>query len=183
MCMAHSEKFYFKISGLAKKNKELYNKILSLPFVTRKEKFEEIVEEVSECDDVSDGQYDYLELKMKTKQLWAKCYAKNAFAGGISTTSRIEGLHGVLKKRLTSGSSLVNVFQSFRSIEKTQIEKFHEEYNKGGKEKYDKTIEALSEIKKHYSVYIYNKIAFNYFKGINYSKANISSRKMYFSIY
>ena len=108
---------------MAKKNKELYNKILSLPFVTRKEKFEEIVEEVSECDDVSDGQYDYLELKMKTKQLWANCYAKNAFAGGISTTSRIEGLHGVLKKRLTSGSSLVNVFQSFRSIEKTQIEK------------------------------------------------------------
>jgi len=62
------------------------------------------------------------------KEKWAKCETKHTFAGGVCTTSRIEGLHGVLKKYVTSTSSLQNVLFCFREIEYTQIQKFNDEY-------------------------------------------------------
>ena len=108
----------------------IYNKILALPFITNEEVFEETLEEIHECDFISDAQIDYLNAKLKTKKLWAKCFLKPKFTGGMSTTSRIEGLHAKQAKYFTSNTRLQGIFYGFKSIEKVQISRFNIEYQR-----------------------------------------------------
>ena len=112
---------------------------------------------------------EYLDLKLKTKNMWAKCFLKQRFVGGVSTTSRIEGLHAKQKAYLTSNCSLQRLFHGFRSIEKVQINNFQEEYSRHrNSSMVVENVNSLSEIQKSFPEYIYRKIYPRYCKGLNY---------------
>ena len=117
-----------KFASLSKKNKELYQKIINLPFTLFETDFNDIVKELKKDGVISEDQLKYLDLKLKTKTSWAKCFIKKDFVAGICTTSRVEALHSVLLDYLTSNSRLSEVLQAFRKIESTQIEKFNKEF-------------------------------------------------------
>jgi len=115
---------------IKKDNPELFNKIIKLPFITSTEKFERTYKEILESNVISKKQIDYLNSKLENKEMWGKCFLKETFLGGVSTTSRVESLHALQKRYLTSNASLQKVFHSFRLIEKIQVSKFEEENQK-----------------------------------------------------
>ena len=139
-----------------------------MPFVTSVDKFEKTIKDVKNDKKLSKKQKDYIELKLKTKKMWSKCFLKTNFIGGVSTTSRVEALHAKQKKVWNSTSGLQKVFHSFRAIEKTEITKFKEEYLRHGKELVDQDIISLAELKKEFSFYVYKKIYPKFCKGLNY---------------
>lgn len=139
-----------------------------MPFVTCKEKFDEIIKSVKDSEHVSDKELEYLNGKLESKKQWAKCIMKEDFCGGICTTSRIEGLHGVLRRYLNSNSSLQGVFNCFRSIEEIQLQKFQEEFLRHKKQAKDINSNPLQLIKKDYHDYINKKITPKFCKALNY---------------
>jgi len=98
--------------------------------MTRKEKFDETIKELKKPGLLNDSQLNYLEMKLKIKDKWAKCLIKENFTVGISTTSRIESMHSVLSDRLNSNSRLNEVFDVFKKIEDSNISKFNEEFSR-----------------------------------------------------
>jgi len=93
---------------------------------------------------------------------------KQRFVGGVSTTSRIEGLHAKQKTYLTSNCSLQHLFQGFRSIEKVQINNFQEEYSRHrNSSMVMENVNSLSEIQKKFFEYIYKKVYPRYCKELN----------------
>jgi len=145
-----------------------------LSFITNENKFEDILEDVFDSEDVSDSQKDYLEEKMKGKELWAKCYLKYKFSGGISTTSRIEGLHAQQKKYMTSSSSLIKLSVSFRKIEQIQSTAFKDELTKHKKNFTTPTkIALLKEIENVCSEYAFKRILPKFYKSLNYTKKTL----------
>jgi len=90
-----------------------------LPFLSRRSKFEEYVKDLKKSNKLSAE-----EKNVEKEENWAKSSLKSSFAGGVMMISRVEGLHGVLRKYLTSKSSFQNIFYAFREVEDTQIERF-----------------------------------------------------------
>ena len=168
--MARPKKYNGKTFWFQKKDEGLYKKALSLPFIANADKFEETLKEIYKSKHLSKDQIDYIKKKVLKKNLWAKCCLKTSFAGGVSTTSRIEGLHAIQKKYLIANSSLQKVFKSFRFIENSQELKFYEEFSRHKICNQTENINALEELKKKISEYVYKKITSKYFKGINYNK-------------
>ena len=169
LCGWHIQKnMISKFSSLAKKDKSLYDKIINLPFIGSEEKFNTVLGLVEDSDDITKNEYDYLYKKLESKLQWVKCFTKENFCGGVSTTSRIEGLHGVLKKHLNSNSSLQGVFYCFRSIEKTQVQTFEEEFSRHKKQNTQFDSTPLEKIKEEYPDYIFRKIAPKFAKALNY---------------
>ena len=169
LCGWHIQKnLVSRFSKLKSLDKDLYNKILSLPFITSEEKFNAIVEEVMDSEIIPKNQLDYLKLKLNLKNLWAKCLLKDKFLGGISTTSRIEGLHAKQKAYLTSQIGLQRLFHGFRVIEKTQISNFKEEYFRHQNESRVENINSLKELQDKFPEYIYLKMNSKFCKGLNY---------------
>ena len=83
-CCWHVQKnFISHFSGLGRKDKSLFDKIKSLPFITRVDKFNDILQEANDSKDITDKQLEYLNKKLKTKQKWAKCMIKTNFAAGV----------------------------------------------------------------------------------------------------
>lgn len=142
-----------KLTALNKKDNDLYKKIINLPFVTSVEKFDSVIEAFEDSESPSENEKEYLQLKLQTKNKWAKCKTKTSFRGGVSTTSRIEGLHGVLRRYLNSTSSLQKVFFSFREIELTTISKFHDEFNRHSKQQII-SANPLKAIEESHSKYV-----------------------------
>jgi len=148
---------------------------LNLPFITSKEKFLSVVEELMDSEDITEKQQEYLKTKLKTKQTWAKCFLKETFVGGVSTTSRVEGLHALQRRYLTSNSNLQNLFYSFRSIEKTQLIKYEQEFRKWTKALTAQKINLLEKIKTDFPEYVYKKIYPKFCKALNYKHQMLSS--------
>ena len=143
------------------------------------DKFQNLIDEIEESNLVTDEQFNYLEKKLERKGSWAKCYIKTKFNGGISTTSRVEGLHAVQKKFINSSSSLLDVFKCFRLIEKRQISKFENEFLKHNNEdakKASNSINSLKEIKENFSQYFYKKIYSKFTLALNYACEKINSK-------
>jgi len=154
---------------------DLYNKIISLPFLTSEDKFKDIFNEVKDSEHITENQSDYLEEKFQSKKMWARCFLKDRFIGGVSTTSRVEGFHAKQKAYLTSNSNLQQIFHSFRSIEKIQVSNFKEEFSchKGGA--LIENINSLSELKKKISEYVFKKIHSRFCTGLNYKHEPLTS--------
>jgi len=64
--------FASKFASLLKKNKELYDKTLNLPSVTRKDKFNEIIKELKKPRILTKAQIDYLNSKLRIQDKWAR---------------------------------------------------------------------------------------------------------------
>jgi len=157
-----------KFKSLSHKDHALYSKVLNLPFVTCSQKFDAILQEIRQSEDVTENEEDYLKEKLKEKQKWAKSATKSQFSGGVCVTSRIEGLHGVLKRHLNATSSLNKLFNCFRQLEKMQIKKFEEEFKRHSRQAENFDANPLKEIKQKYSEYIYKKICPKFSKSLNY---------------
>lgn len=166
-----------KFSGLSKKDKDLYNKVVALPFISRKTKFETYVKELTKSKALSTDEKRYLEDLLSRKDKWAKHVIKSQFGGGVSTTSRVEGLHSVLRKYLTSKSSIQNVFYCFREIEDSQIEKFNNEFYTIKDVKSAETLIFLQKIKEVYPEYTVKKMVSKYFKSLDYTQTIEKSNK------
>ena len=111
-----------------------------------------------------------IELKLETKKLWAKCYLKFKFVGGISTTSRIEGLHAHQKRYMTSNSSLTNLFNSFRKTEEIQVNTLKDELSRHNNNYKDQPLIILKEIEDVCTEYAFKRILPKFYKGLNYTK-------------
>lgn len=171
LCGWHIQKHFLKrFAKVKQKDSKLYNQIISLPFITCPEKFEDVVDEIFDSEDVSEKQKDYLELKLETKKLWAKCYLKFKFAGGVSTTSRIEGLHAHQKRYMTSNSSLTNLFNSFRKIEEIQVNTLKNELSRHNNNYEDQPLIILKEIEDVCTEYAFKRILPKFYKGLNIQK-------------
>jgi len=158
-CAWHIQRNIVKhLSGLAKKDKPLYQKALALPFISRKRKFEEYIDDLQSSSLLSTKEKNYLKELLSRKERWARSVIKSSFGGGISTSSRIEGLHVVLKRFLNSRSSLQNVFYSFREIEDAQLEMFSKEIYLRKAPDNIKDINFIKELEENYSEYIVKKI-------------------------
>ena len=169
--------FVPKFSGLNKKNKDTYDKILNLPFITCQKKFEANLKEIFESEEITESEIKYLEEKLKTKNKWAKSFVKFRFCGGVCTTSRIEGLHGVLRRHLNSNSSLQKVFNCFRQLENIQVQRHEQEYLRHPKQSQPIQSNPLNDIKQTYPDYIYKKIALKFSKALNYVFENNGKTK------
>ena len=121
----------------------------------------------------------FYNLKLKTKHTWAKCIINNRFAAGVSTTSRIESMHKVLKDNLNSKSKLSELFEAFVKIELNQIESHQEEF-----QRYSKNVEMKSnncvlvqELAKTYCPYILKKISQKINKALSYKQEELIPEK------
>jgi len=131
ICAWHLQRhFTSKFSSLSRTNKDLYRETLNLPFIGKKTKFEDIIKRLKEDGVLSKDQLEYLNSKLEGKKLWAKSENLTHFVIGISTTSRIESMHAVLRKELNSNSRLGRVLEVFREIEDIEINKFKHEFER-----------------------------------------------------
>ena len=117
------------------------------------------------------------ECLLSRKERWAKCAIKLKFGAGVCTTSRVEGLHGVLKKTLTSRSGLQSVFHCFRKVETTQIDKFNNEFYLNKSELLILRNDFMTEVKTKYSNYVAEKIASKFVKALNYNQSVEDNRR------
>jgi len=99
-------------SGLTKKDKSLYQKVISLPFISGQKKFDEYIKELRKSALLSKKEKDYLNSLLERRQKWAKTMIKHSFGGGISTTSRIEGLRAVLNKNISTQNPLSKIYST-----------------------------------------------------------------------
>jgi len=67
-----------RFSSLGKINKDLYKKLLNLPFITREEKFENILSELMKPEVLTESEKEYLE-KRQTKRNMGKMHGKKSF--------------------------------------------------------------------------------------------------------
>jgi len=125
---------------------------------------------------------DYVKLKVKRRHMWAKCDLKDKFAGGVSTTSRIEGLHAIQKNYFTSSSSLQSVFRCFGLIENFQEIKCKEEFERHKKVVSVEKITLFEDLKTIFSEYIMKKITPKFYKALNYTKEEVGRNKWYFNL-
>jgi len=180
LCSWHIQRnLISKLSGLSKKNKEIYDMILNLPFITCQDKFNEVLKEVDSSEEITKVEKDYLKTKLESKVRLAKCFTKVTFCGGVCTTSRIQGLHGVLKKYLNSNSSLLKIFNCFRQIENIQLTKFEKEYNRKNKKFTELDSLPLQEIKSKFSDYVYKKLAPKFSRALNYVLENHNKKNVW----
>ena len=172
ICAWHLQRnFASKFASVSKQNQELYEKILNLPFVTMKEKFDETIKELKKPNVLNQTQLQYLDSKIQIKSQWAKCLIKEHFAVGVSTTSRIESMHHILAEKLNSNSRLSEVLSVFKEIEKSQISKFKEEFSRHKKKLNNQLTQSqltqkLSEI---YTPYALKKLEQKFSKCLSYT--------------
>jgi len=155
----------------------LFENLKNLPFISKEEKFDGIIKDALNSSKLTKHQKDYLKKKLEYKERWAKSYIKQSFAGGVCTTSRVEGLHSMLKKYLNSNSSLQNVFSCFRFVEMTQIKKFEEEYKKSLNKDEIKEINILKHFNEKFSEYFCKKITSNIYRALNYQEDFLATNK------
>lgn len=103
---------------------------------------------------------EYLKLKLESKDLWAKYAIKDTFSVGVSTTSRVESLHSLLKKHLNSNSRLCEVLDRFKKIVAAQIDKFQVEFERHSKdlEKSVTKCQLMQQLSIIYSPYALKKL-------------------------
>lgn len=89
-----------------------------------------MVTKLKEPNILSQTQLEYLEEKLRCKELWAKSENLKNFVLGVSTTSRIESMQSLLRRELNSNSRLCQVLEVFTEIEKIEIERFHQEFDR-----------------------------------------------------
>lgn len=180
ICAWHLQRhFVSRFSGLCKRNRSLYDKAIILPFIKREEKFDKLIEELKKPGNMTEEEKKYLDSKLETKHTWAKCCLKNRFAAGVSTTSRIEGMHKMLKDYLNSNSTLTELFATFVKIETNQIQTYEEEFQRHSKniETVANNCKLIEELSKIYSPYILKKMKQKFNKSLSYKNEEIISAK------
>jgi len=121
------KRFAFLNRGTDQNKKDLYNKIIQLPYTNYQEQFLELYNEIINSELLSEELKKYLKSKYATKDSWVKAHMKSYFCCGNCTTSRIEAKHRTYKRYLNSTKRLIEIFQCFKELESKEIKKYKDE--------------------------------------------------------
>jgi hypothetical protein len=157
--------------------KEIYSKIINLPFYNYEKQFEDAFKEIIDSEVLSEDQEQYLKKRYECRHIWAKCFMKHKFCAGMSTTSRIEAKHRVYKQYLNSGSQLTQLFQTFRALEENEMSLHKEEIETITKSENKKLgrFEVLKFFENKLSKYTMYKLKDELLESVNYSVRKDSS--------
>jgi len=105
------------------------DKIFSLPYEKKREKFDKKVNEIKEFlkEKKFQKQIEYLDGLLTKKESWAESYFPCVFDGGVATTSRVESWNAFIKRYLNSKSE---IFDFVNLIQKIDNMEFHIENEK-----------------------------------------------------
>jgi len=165
------KKFSFLTRGSDQGKKNIYRLIKNLPLCEDSEIFLENYNEIQTSELLSSELKLYLENKFNEKTRWVKAYMKSHFCAGMCTTSRIESKHGVFKRFLKSSTSLCELFNVIRTIERQEISAFTNEIDKINK-KSSSNLENSNLIKyfrNEYSEYLIIRLKSILIESTNYT--------------
>lgn len=164
------KKFGYLNKSKEEEGRELYHKIMNLPFSNYPDHFEEDFSDIISSTLISPDLKKYLNDKAQEKEFWVKGFMKSKFCCGMCSSSRIESKHRVLKQFLNSGMRLSELFTVVKKLEKieiTQFEKEIQESQKNERKKKEK-IDMIIYFKDVYSDYVIERLKDNTIDSINY---------------
>jgi len=151
--------------------KKLYKTVINLPHSNYEDDYISNYKAIIGSKYVDSTFKDYLKKRHIDRQAWVKCYMKNKFTCGMSTTSRIESKHRQLKRYLNDTTRLSEIFVIINEVEEDEIFDFQNESQKIPKNdsiglNQNLLIKACYEI---YPEYIVKKFKQNFVIGTNYN--------------
>lgn len=159
-----------KVSHLNKGKKDLYETIVSLPYLRYEQDYHMSYDEIIQNEALDKKFIDYFKDINQSKELWVKCFIKKHFTCGMVTSSRVESKHRVLKEYLNGASRLGDVYACFKLLEnqekevlKNEIQKFSRKENEN-LDQYD----LIKQAKNIYSEYVISLLKANIFQSIHY---------------
>ena len=151
--------------------KQLYHKLVNLPFQKSCANFEIIYKEALNVI-TKEGDLSYLSKYERIKEKWSRCFIIKTFTCGVCTTQRIESINSILSEKLNSQSPLQEVFQFIKSREFEVNKKIEDEIstyqNKRGSKTYE-NLNLFKSLKSQVSSYIIEKMKLQYEKSLNYA--------------
>ena len=134
--------------------KNIYDKILTLPFISKTDIFERTYEEVhkSLLSKKYTKSVEYLQRVYGLKLKWSTCYSPSKFPAGIHTTSRIESINSIIKHYVNSNSEISDLFDFILNFEKSLIYKLETEESK--KQNHNNIHPILQKIQLQVSEYV-----------------------------
>jgi len=107
--------FFTYLIELGKKlEKAEIEKLINLPYCSSKTEFEDFYQKLLNLDLTKETK-DYYAAKYQEKEKWCMAFKKTLPCLKINTTSRIEGLNGIIKKNISVSNGLLELF--YRLIE------------------------------------------------------------------
>jgi len=121
LCQWHiSRNLHRNFNFLKIEHQDIKEKIFSLPRLDDRETFSDYEKQIMKF--LQDNNYsksvEYLKNLLNCKGKWAKPYYPLIFDGGITTTSRVEGLNSAIKKYLNSKSEISDIITFISDSEK-----------------------------------------------------------------
>jgi hypothetical protein len=104
-----------------KEKKALYEAAVTLPYCEYLEDYNISMTLINNSDFISEAFKEELEDRDDSAPLWARCFTKAFFTASNTTTSRIEYLHGFIKKFLNENSKLTQIFHLIADIDKKEF--------------------------------------------------------------
>jgi len=118
--------------------KELYNRILLLPFIEKESNFESEYQDIVKTlqSKKLKKSSEYLANLYGKKKKWASCFTPPIFTAGIHTTSRIESVNAIIKMYVNSNSEVSDLFDFVIAFEEKAS--FRKEQEEDGEKKITK---------------------------------------------
>jgi len=153
-----------------KESKDLYQRIIQLPFSNDPEEFETSFAKILGQNQLQSDMKIYLLNKAKEKEFWVKGFMKKKFCCGMCSSSRIESKHRVLKQYLNSSKRLTELFQVLKNLEAIEISRMENKIEKSRKNERKKKekMDIIVSLKEIYSDYVLERVKDNLLDSINY---------------
>jgi len=147
---------------------------MKLPFISSKEIYERTLDEISTSEIISDQNKKYIESLHESKEKWSLAFRKEEYILGIQTTSRIESLHGIIKKFIRSKCNLNELF--IRLLKLSNGRNYIKEFEESIENEITSVLSQnfiLSKLKEKYTEFIYNKCLLGYIKAQSYKSTKL----------
>jgi hypothetical protein len=154
----------------SKEEKELYSKIVKLPFEKSILKLNLSIDDILKSKLYNAELRNYIENQFNNKKKWSRAYMLEHFTCGLFTTQRVESIHGIMSKVLSSNASLQEVLEFYQNREFQNNSIIEEKETKILKIT-SKSFDKLKLFQYFISIttdYILNKIKYEYELSLNY---------------
>ena len=175
-------KFFFLYFNKNSKTTALYNKIANLPYIDKKENFEEDYQLIISDQSLTNSEKEYLADYYNIKEKWSKCYTKKHFSCGIFTIQRVESVHAIQKNHLNRKSDLQQILEFIKNHDYGVSLKNIEEkdtFLSRTKSKHLEDIELIKFWREKLSNYLLDKIKYQLEKSLNYKVNELEEFKWY----
>ena len=173
LCSWHkSLNFKKRFMFLNKQDKDLYNRIVYLPYQDSVENYQEIFNEIKISTILKEKDLKYLMDNDNFKDQWCKAFVKERyFTAGIYTNQRVEAINGIFK-RMDLKKSLQETLNLIKNYEPQINENLVEEkdsifLSKKDSKNYEK-INIIQYYKTKVCAYIIEKIKSQLIQSLNY---------------